>query len=64
MSFSKSQVSFSSNFASLFAKNEPIKVENLRILSVQVEILQIYVIFETTNQFFYEFCVNLQIYET
>ena len=47
-----------------FVQNEPIKVKDLRISSVQVKISTIFVIFETTNQFFFEYCVNLQSYKT
>ena len=47
-----------------FAQKEPIKVEILRISSVQVKIRQIPVIFETANPFFFEFCINLQCHET
>ena len=82
MSFSKPQVSFPSNFASLFsvmkdkcselfmsnvvyfAQKESTKVEILRISCAQVKIHQTVVIFETTNQFFFEFCINLQCHET
>ena len=44
-----------------FAQKEPIKV---KILSAQVEIHQILVIFETTNQFFFRFYITLQCHET
>ena len=47
-----------------FTQKEPIKVELLRILRVQVKIHQILVIFEKTNQFFYEFYIILQCHET
>ena len=82
MTFSKPQVIFSSNSASLFsvmkdtsrgafrsniiylAQKEPIKVKILSISSAQGKIHLILVIFETTNQFFFEFCINLQGHET
>ena len=41
-----------------FAQKEAIKVHILRILSAQVKIYQIFVIFETTDQFLFEFCIN------
>ena len=47
-----------------FAQKEPIKVETLRISSAQVKVDQNLVIFETTNQFFFEFCITLQCHET
>ena len=47
-----------------FAQKEPIKVEILRNLSVQVKIHQIIVSFETSNQFFFEFCITLPCHET
>ena len=47
-----------------FAQKEPIKVEILRISSVQVKIRQFPVIFERTNPFFFEFYINLQCHET
>ena len=43
-----------------FAQKEPIKLKILRILSAQVKIYQILVIFETINQFFFEFSITLQ----
>ena len=43
-----------------FAQKEPIRVEILRMPSAQVKIHQILVIFETTNQFFLKFRINLQ----
>ena len=36
----------------------------LRLLSVRVKINQILVIFETTNQFFFKFCITLLAHET
>ena len=47
-----------------FGQKESIKVKILRISSTQVKIHQILVIFETTNQFFFEFYINLQCHET
>ena len=47
-----------------FAQKEPIKVEILRILSAQVKIQQILVIFETTNQSLFKFSIALQCHET
>ena len=35
-----------------------------RLLSAQVKIHQIFVILETTNQFFFKFCITLQGHET
>ena len=46
-----------------FAQREPIKVEILKILSAQVKIHHIRIIFETTNQFFLKFCITLQCHE-
>ena len=46
-----------------FAQKEPIKVEILRISGAQVKIHQILAIFETTNQFFSQFCITLQCHE-
>ena len=42
-----------------FAQKKPIKREILRISSAQVKIHQFLIIFETTNQFFFEFCITL-----
>ena len=82
MSFFKSQVSFSLNFASLFSvikdnssvlflgqtlntlhNRNQLKCKFVRLLSVQVKIHQILVIFET-SQFFFKFCITLQGHET
>ena len=65
MSFSKPQVSFSSNIPSLFGAMKdnsygPIKVKILRISSARVKIHQICVTLETATQFFFEFCINLE----
>ena len=46
-----------------FAQKEPMKVKILRISSAPVKIHQILVIFETANQFFFEFCITLQCHE-
>ena len=46
-----------------FAQKEPVKVKISRILSAQVKIYQILVIFELTNQFFFEFWITLQCHE-
>ena len=47
-----------------FAQKEPIKMNILRIFSAQVKTHQIFVIFETTNQFFGGgFCIKLQCHE-
>ena len=35
-----------------------------RLLSAQIKIYQILVIFETKNRFFFKFCINLQYQET
>ena len=71
MLFSKPQVSFSSNFASIssFMKDtfhgiDQSKCKFLRILSAWIKIHQILLSFETTNQFFFKFCINLQCHET
>ena len=40
------------------------KVKILRILSAQVKIHEIVVIFETTNQFFFKFCIILHCHDT
>ena len=83
MLFSKPQVSFSSNFASLssamkdnssfffldqtlhtfHAKNQS-KHKFLRLFSARIKIHQILVSFETANQFFFKFCINLQCHQT
>ena len=42
-----------------FAQKEPIKAEIVRILGAQVKVL---VIFETTNQIFFKFCITLQFH--
>ena len=36
----------------------------MRLLSARIKIHQILVSFETTNQFFFKFCINLQCHET
>ena len=36
----------------------------MRLLSARIKIHQILVSFETTNQFFFKFCINLQRHET
>ena len=46
-----------------FSQKERIKVEILRILSAQVKIYKILVIFETANQFFCKFCITPQCHE-
>ena len=46
-----------------FAQKEPIKVKIFRISSAQVKIHQILVIFETTNQFFFKFCITIQCHK-
>ena len=40
------------------------KCNFLRLLSVRIKIHQVLVSFETTNQFFFKFCINLQCHET
>ena len=40
------------------------KCKFLRLLSARIKIHQILVSFETTNQFFFKFCINLQCHET
>ena len=55
MSCKITPLSFFSSNVKYFAQKEPIKVEILKILSVQVKIPQILVIFETINQFFSNF---------
>ena len=77
--FSKSQVNFSSNFVSLsgvmkdsssvlfWIKNYILFMQgaNQNVnLSARIKIHQILVSFETTNQFFFKFCINLQFHET
>ena len=47
-----------------FAQKEQIKVKILKILSAQVKTHQILLIFETTNQFFFKFCITLQCHDT
>ena len=47
-----------------FAPNKPIKVQFLILLSAQVKIHQILVIFETINQFFFNFCITPHRHET
>ena len=47
-----------------FAQKKPIKVQFWRLLRARVKIHQILVTFETTNQFFFEFCITLQYHET
>ena len=82
MLFSKPQVIFSSNFASLssvmkdnsvlfpnqtlhtFHGRDLSKCKFLRLLSARIKIHQILVSFETTNRFFFKFCINLQCHET
>ena len=48
----------------ILQKKNQSKQKFLRISSAYVKIHQILVIFETTNQFFYEFFINLQCHET
>ena len=45
-----------------FARKEP-KWKRLRYLSARIKIHQILVIFETTNQFFFKFGINLRYHE-
>ena len=47
-----------------FAQQEPMKVQIFETLSTQVKIQQIPVIFETTDKFFFKFCISLQGHET
>ena len=47
-----------------FAQKEQKKVEIVRILSDQVKIHQIRFIFETTNNFFFEFYINPQCHDS
>ena len=47
-----------------FAQQESMKVQIFETLTTQVKIHQISVIFETTEQFFFKFCINLQGHET
>ena len=61
MLFSKPQLSFSSNFASLssvmkdnFFRSKITRKDFLRLLSARIKIHQIFVIFETKNQFFFK----------
>ena len=46
-----------------FHKKNESKWEFLRIFSAQVKLYQIFVMFETANQFFLIFCITLQCYE-
>ena len=73
MSFSKPQVGFSSNFASLSSvmkhnssvlfylkQKKSIKVQIFRLSSARIKIHQIlYVNFETTSQLLFKFCIIL-----
>ena len=47
-----------------FAQNKPIQVQFLILLSAQVKIHQILVIFETINQFFFNFYITPHRHET
>ena len=47
-----------------FVRKGLMKVQILEILSAQIKIHQILVIFETTNWFFFKFFINLQYHET
>ena len=40
------------------------KCKLLRLLSTPIKIQQIFISFETTNRFFFKFCINLQCHET
>ena len=69
MLFSKPQVSFSLNFASISSVMKDTfhgrdQEYILIILSAWIKIHQILDSFETTNQFFFKFCINLQCHET
>ena len=72
MSILKRQVNSSSNFASFFivmthssSVNFKLKVPILRLSSAVVKICQIpHVVFQTTSQFFFKFCITLQCHET
>ena len=46
-----------------FVRNGLTKCKSLRLLSAQIKINQILVIFET-NRFFFKFCITLQYHET
>ena len=54
---------FRSNVITLHEKDQS-KCKFLRLLSAWVKIDQILAIFETTNQFFFKFCITLQYHET
>ena len=45
-------------------KKEPITVEILNILSAQLKVLKILVVFETTNQCFFKFYMTFHCHET
>ena len=66
MSFSKPQVSFSfllgQTLHSLHKRDQS-KCRFFRLLSSQITIHQIFVIFETTNQFSFKFCITLKYHE-
>ena len=47
-----------------FEQMEPIIVGILSILSVQVKLHQIFVIFETKSQFFFKICITIQCHDT
>ena len=67
MSFSKPQVSFSfllGQTLHTLHKRDQSKCKLFSLLSSQINIHQILVIFETTNQFFFKFCITLQCHET
>ena len=66
MSFSKPQVSFSFFLGqTLYTlhKRDQSKCKCFRLLSARIKIHQILVIFETTNQFFFKFGINLRYHE-
>ena len=49
-----------SSYFSYFELKDPIKIPILRILIVLVKVCHIPVIFQTTSQFFFKFCIILQ----
>ena len=66
MSFSKPQVSFSfflGQTLHTLHKRDQSKCKCFRLLSARIKIHQILVIFETTNQFFFKFGINLRYHE-
>ena len=52
-----------SSYFSYFGLKDPIKIPILRLSIALVKICHIPVIFQTTSQFFFKFCITLQCHE-